>query len=128
MKQTKKDMLSAMRLPAKVSKPKGGKVKSGSPGDGSPFELLSPFGGEIYEVGSNVGIYWTGGPATQVQIYLSDSTDNAAIALVGSPANVGIYHWTIPLNFHLDHTHEYGFYIQDVGGTMWDYGALFRIT
>jgi hypothetical protein len=96
------------------------------------FTFLNPDGGEIYQAGSKVAIYWTGGtPLPQsVGISLIDATEQrVAFVISGGIKNespLGKYTWTIPLIKFLQ-TSDYQLYIQDDAQTTWTYGPLFKI-
>jgi len=98
-----------------------------------PFMFLYPLEGEILEAGSDVSIFWKGGPALpqKVNISLIDSQPGKVIASVVlnhiELINPGLYQWTIPKKIPLLHDHTYQFYIQDVPRTTWTYGPVFKI-
>jgi hypothetical protein len=98
-----------------------------------PFMFLYPLEGEILEAGSDVSIFWKGGPALpqKVNISLIDSQPGKVIASVVlnhiELINPGLYQWTISKKIPLLHDHTYQFYIQDVPRTMWTYGPVFKI-
>jgi len=98
-----------------------------------PFIFLYPLNDEILEIGSEVSIFWKGGPALpqKVNISLIDIYLNKVIAsVVVNHVEVivpGLYQWTIPKNTPLLHDHTYQFYIQDVPRTTWTYGPVFKI-
>ena len=127
MAKSKNDELADIKLPAPGSTPK----------DARPialFKFLNPLGGEIFEVGSAVAIYWTGGPHVpqKVLIYLVDVTAwqiiETVIALHNESTVPGLFQWTIPVSLSLNHTHTFQFYIEDVPRTTWTYGPIFKIT
>ena len=114
------------QLPAKGQMP-----KSSIPG----FQFVSPGGGEIFEVGSNISIVWTGGPVgvQSVALYLIDITQWQVVLLLGTPAYqstspFGVFRATIPVNFTMNHSHPYQIYIQDSAVTTWTYGPQFSLT
>jgi|ERR1022692_3699425 hypothetical protein len=96
------------------------------------FTFLNPDGGEIYKVGSNVAIYWTGGPPLpqSVGIALVDATENRVVFFFAgglkNSSPLGKYTWTIPIDTFLE-TSNYQLYIQDDARTTWTYGPLFKI-
>lgn len=99
------------------------------------FIILNPGGGEIYHKGSNVHIYWEGGPKAPqyVRLCLVDQTLNKVIATTlpsnyNNNALVGHYMWNIPLVFNIDVTHNFLIYIEDVPRDTWTYGQTFKIT
>ena len=121
MAKTKKDELANIKLPAPDSKQKGG------------FLFLNPVGGEIFEVGSKVAIYWTGGnPLPQsYSIYLIDIEDWVSLGPIvlnqQQTSSPGLYKWTIPLTWLNTHNHtKYCFYI--VSGIYYRYSETFKIT
>ena len=100
------------------------------------FEFVNPGGGEVFEVGSQVRILWSGGPAdaTRVNIALVDNDDWFGVLGGGHQDNDGAYTWQIPTDFRHVHTHNYLFYIEDAietdgryTRTTWTYGPLFKI-
>lgn len=100
------------------------------------FAILNPFGGERYLAGSQVAIYWSGGPeGTQhVDISLIDVQGwIVAHTIVGNYENIatpGVYHWTIPEDLssvNVDPRHDYQIYVENVDRTNWHYGQNFRI-
>ena len=98
-----------------------------------PFIFLYPLNDEILETGSEVSIFWKGGPALpqKVNISLIDIYLNKVIASVAvNHVEViipGLCQWTIPKKTPLLHDHTYQFYIQDVPRTTWTYGPVFKI-
>lgn len=98
-----------------------------------PFIFLYPLNDEILEIGSEVSIFWKGGPALpqKVNISLIDIYLNKVItSVVVNHLELiipGLYHWTIPKKIPLLHDHTYQFYIQDVPRTTWTYGPVFKI-
>jgi hypothetical protein len=98
-----------------------------------PFVFLNPLEKEILEVGSEVAIFWKGGPALpqKVNISLIDIQPGKVIATVVEnhieQIDPGFYSWVIPKTVPLLHDHTYQFYIQDVPRTTWTYGPAFRI-
>lgn len=98
-----------------------------------PFRFLYPLEGEILEAGSDVSIFWKGGPALpqKVNISLIDIQLSKVIAsVVVNHVELiipGLYQWTIPNKTPLLHNHSYQFYIQDVPRTMWTHGPEFKI-
>lgn len=98
------------------------------------FELLNPGGGEIFKKGSNVHIFWRGGPSDPqyVRLCLIDQTLNKVIATnlpdhYNSNSQLKSYMWTIPKIFRIDKTHNFLIYIEDIPRTTWTYGQVFRI-
>lgn len=108
MKETKGLKLPTLPpLTKKAPKPPAGK---------QGFTLLGPGGGEIYKVHANypgwaqvgpckIWVFWNGGPAGPVRIYICDVWRWQALAVIWSgtnvPANtVGTKSWTIPATFH----------------------------
>ena len=98
-----------------------------------PFIFLYPLNDDILEIGSEVSIFWKGGPALpqKVNISLIDIYLNKVIAsVVVNHVEVivpGLYQWTIPKKTPLLHDHTYQFYIQDVPRTTWTYGPVIKI-
>lgn len=125
MTKTKYDELDEIVHTAPASSPKSLKPQ--------PFIFLNPLEKEIYEPGSEIAIYWKGGPALpqKVNISLIDIQPCKVIATVVVNhiefINPGLYYWTIPETFPLLHNHTYQFYIQDVPRTTWTYGPVFKI-
>ena len=98
-----------------------------------PFIFLYPLNDDVLEIGSEVSIFWKGGPALpqKVNISLIDIYLNKVIASVAvNHVEViipGLCQWTIPKKTPLLHDHTYQFYIQDVPRTTWTYGPVFKI-
>ena len=59
--------------------------------------VISPNGGEEWKVGTNKNITWTSSYVTNVKLeYSVDSGSNWTTIITSTPANTGIYSWTIP--------------------------------
>ena len=117
--------MSETKLPDRDTKPET---------EATPLTFLNPCGRETYEVGSNVAICWTGGPPLpqHVNISLVDHQLNAVVQVVATNHKtyepVGVVQWVIPVDFAINHTHDYLFYIEDAPRTTWTYGPGFKIT
>lgn len=105
------------------------------------FKMLSPGGGEIFEVGSTIQIVWTGGPPLPQDILLSLVNINQW-TVVNIPVKVenpnnhvpGICTFKIPNDFFygLNQTQQsptdyFQFCIGDKDRTTWLYGPTFTI-
>ena len=98
------------------------------------FQIVNPFGGEIYAFGSHVAIYWTGGSEgpEDVNIQLIDVQHwrvchSVALALSATPP-LRAYHWVIPDDpTDIDPAHDYQIYVENAGRTNWRYSDSFKI-
>jgi hypothetical protein len=101
--------------------------------EAQPFIFLNPSGKETFGVGSEVAIYWKGGPdlPQKVNISLFDIQLRKVIDIVVvnhvEHIDPGLYPWIIPKTVPLLQDHSYQFYIQDVSRTAWTYSPVFKI-
>ncbi|MBU2447466.1 MAG: hypothetical protein KJ666_18085 [Bacteroidetes bacterium] len=59
--------------------------------------LISPNGGESWQVGTNQNITWTSSTVTNLKIeYTTNNGSNWLPIVTSTPASAGIYSWTIP--------------------------------
>lgn len=61
-----------------------------------PFSLISPNGGESWQVGSNHDITWNKGNVANVMIQLTTDGSTWSTVVASTPAASGKYSWTIP--------------------------------
>jgi hypothetical protein len=99
------------------------------------FQILNPFGGENYVIGSHVAIYWTGGNAgsEKVNIQLIDvplwRVCNTVTLAADTTGPLRAFHWIIPDDpTDIDPTHDFQIYVENVARTNWHYSDPFKIT
>lgn len=61
-----------------------------------PFSLISPNGGESWQVGSSHDITWNKGNVTNVMIQLTTDGSTWSTVVASTPAASGKYAWTVP--------------------------------
>jgi protocatechuate 3,4-dioxygenase beta subunit len=66
-------------------------------GEDSSLTILSPNGGEIWNVGSSHALTWiNNGPVGNVRLEYSIDNGASWIEIVSSTENIGIYNWVVP--------------------------------
>jgi hypothetical protein len=94
-----------------------------APSQGQTFNWLVPTSADTFTVGVPHGLYWTGGPAANVNIFVIDMNtfSNVGYVVLNSP-NTGEVVWNIPNTLPQG---PYQLYIEDVGTTTWTYSETF---